>query len=95
MLLCWPRWLIQSPSATGCRTDLVGTCAAPFWPLEDVRGGIAFGERRESIGPKAGCASVRDGMNNVCSSQALLFFLPVAKSLEYGEARNELYEIGR
>ncbi len=37
----------QLPSGTGRRTDLVGdpalSCA--YWPLEEVLGGIAFGEK--------------------------------------------------
>lgn len=39
------RWLIQSPSATGLRTGFEGTWFIGFWPVEEVRGGIALGER--------------------------------------------------
>lgn len=41
-------WLIQSPSGTGCRTEAVGfdmIWFSPFWFVEDVRGGMALGER--------------------------------------------------
>jgi hypothetical protein len=41
-------WLIQSPSGTGCRTEAVGfdmMWFSPFWFVEDVRGGMALGER--------------------------------------------------
>jgi hypothetical protein len=44
------RWEIQSPSGTGRRTDFEGgVCARLFWPVEEVRGGIALGERRVSL----------------------------------------------
>lgn len=42
------RWLIQSPSGTGLRTGFDGMWFRPFWPVEDVRGGMALGERRFS-----------------------------------------------
>lgn len=42
------RWLIQSPSGTGLRTGLEGMWLRPFWPVEEVRGGMALGERRLS-----------------------------------------------
>jgi len=42
------RWLIQSPSGTGLRTGLEGVWLRTFWPVEEVRGGMAFGERRFS-----------------------------------------------
>ena len=42
------RWLIQSPSGTGLRTGLEGVWLRPFWPVEEVRGGMALGERRLS-----------------------------------------------
>lgn len=43
------RCEIQSPSGTGRRTDLEGGCTRLFWPVEEVRGGIALGERRFSL----------------------------------------------
>jgi hypothetical protein len=39
------RWLIQSPSETGRRMDLGGIGLDALWPVEEVRGGIAFGDR--------------------------------------------------
>jgi len=42
-------WLIQSPSGTGRKTDAEAfetTWFKLFWPVEEVRGGMAFGERR-------------------------------------------------
>ena len=42
------RWLIQSPSGTGLRTGFEGTWFRLFWPVDEVRGGMALGERRLS-----------------------------------------------
>ena len=43
------RWLIQSPSGTGWRVAFVGGLNATLTPwVDEVRGGIAFGERRFS-----------------------------------------------
>lgn len=42
------RCEIQSPSGTGRRTDLEGVCKRLFWPVEEVRGGIALGDRKKS-----------------------------------------------
>lgn len=43
------RWEIQSPSSvTGRSTDLEGVCEMLFWPVEEVRGGMALGDRGES-----------------------------------------------
>jgi hypothetical protein len=39
-------WLIQSPSATVLSTDFDGIASKELWPVEEVRGGIAFGDRR-------------------------------------------------
>lgn len=42
---------IQTPSGTGRRTAFEGgEFRYPFWPVEEVRGGIALGERRCSDG---------------------------------------------
>jgi hypothetical protein len=38
------RWLIQSASDTGRRTDLRGNGLDALWPVEEVRGGIALGD---------------------------------------------------
>jgi hypothetical protein len=41
-------WLIQSPSGTGCRAEAAGLDTMwfnPFWFVEEVRGGMALGER--------------------------------------------------
>lgn len=43
------RWLIQSPSGTGRRTGLEGTWFRPFCPVDEVRGGIMLGERKDSL----------------------------------------------
>lgn len=40
------RWLIQSPSGTGRNTGFEATWLRLFWPVEEVRGGMALGERR-------------------------------------------------
>jgi len=43
------RWLIQSPSGTDWRVAFVGGLNATLTPwVDEVRGGIAFGERRFS-----------------------------------------------
>lgn len=43
------RCEIQSPSGTGRSTGLEATWLRPFcWPVEEVLGGMALGERRRS-----------------------------------------------
>lgn len=59
------RWLIQSPSGTGLRTGLDVKWLMLLWPVDEVRGGIALGERRESDtiidGPLWGFAAIDIG----------------------------------
>lgn len=45
------RCEIQSPSGTGRRTAFEGgECRYAFWPVDEVRGGIALGDCRELEG---------------------------------------------
>jgi hypothetical protein len=56
------RWLIQSASESGRRTDLGGMGWGKLWPDEDVHGGMVLGDRRLS-GDMVDKHSLRDALD--------------------------------
>lgn len=66
------RCEIQSPSATGRRTGLEATWLMLFWPVEEVRGGMALGERGLSVDMVERLALVERVLRDICGLRLVL-----------------------